>query len=375
LWKHYEKNDVTPGRYTVCSAACDAKDECIGFDVGDTGCNMYTQRPVAIGTWNGVKFDNGNAFQGIGAHDLYPQKPTDLTLGTNAVEANQLFMCYRKTFYKPVESFYWLIGNGTCSGGGLWKRYKRNPADWLSCSRACDQRDECVGFDFGLWTVDEQTVQNYQTQFTTSLITQTGCFMYTQKAVYGTWPGVQDINPESGEGVHDDYPATPYELKAGFKAEFQAGDALGQPSQCFGKTHWVSLDQYYMELGTDRCTGGGQWKHYKFSMLDGVAVTLQDCKAKCDEKDSCVALDFKENEECRLYSRLAVPPDTWPNVHFAVATGANSTAGAYPGEGDHDRFPPTPFSLTVSPTGTGAKCLAKTHFESPDQTLGDNDAR
>jgi len=381
-WKHYEMNSVTPGKYTVCSAACDAKDECIGFDVGDTGCNLYTQRPVAIGTWEGVKFDNGGAFVGMGAHDAYPTKPMDLTLGTTPLDANMLFMCYRKTFYKPVESYYWLIGNGTCSGGGLWKRYKRSPADWQSCSRACDQRDECVGFDFGLWTVTQQTVQTYQTQFTTTRVTTPGCFMYAQKPVFGTWPSVQDINPESGEGDHDDYPKTPFELKAGFKAEFQAGDETGQPSQCFGKTHWVNLEQYYMELGTDRCTGGGQWKYYKMSMIDGVPVTLQDCKSKCDEKDSCVGVDFKDNEECRLYSRVAVPPDTWPNVHFAAASAdeastsiSNMTAGAYPGDGDHNKFPPTPFSLSVNPTGTGAKCLAKTHFESPDQVLGDNDIR
>jgi len=368
-WKYYELDAVTPGKYIGCSAACDAKDECVGFDVGDTGCNMYTQKAVPIGTWGGVRFKNADAFDGVGDHNKFASKPTDLTLGTTEWNANELYMCYRKTYYKPVESYYWLIGDGTCSGGGLWKRYKKSPADFDSCANACNQRDECIGFDVGTWAVTDSTTQVFQDQFATKLVTTTGCFMYTQKPVYGTWPSVQAVTTESGEGDHDAFPKAPSDLSVGTVGRYQAGDATGNPTKCYGKTHWVSLDQYYMELGTDRCTGGGgQWKYYKFSKnAEGTTVTLDECKTKCDEKDSCVGLDHKDGEECRLYSRIAVPPDSWHGVD------SDSTV-AFAGEGAHDKFPPTPFSLSAA-TGTGSKCLAKTHFETPGQELSEADNR
>jgi len=368
-WKYYELDAVTPGKYVGCSAACDAKDECVGFDVGDTGCYMYTQKAVAIGTWGGVRFNNADAFAGVGDHDKFPSKPTDLTLGTTPLAANELYMCYRKTYFKPVESYYWLIGNGTCSGGGLWKRYEKSPADFGSCANACNQRDECIGFDVGTWAVTDATTQVNQDQFATQLITTTGCFLYTQKAVYGSWPSVQaGQTAKIGEGDHDAFPTDPSELTVGIVGKYQAGDVTGKPTKCYGKTHWVSLDQYYMELGTDRCTGnGGQWKYYKFSTKDGAPVTLDDCKSKCDEKDSCVGLDHKEGEECRLYSRMAVPSDRWHNVEFDGTV-------AFAGESAHDVFPQTPFSLSPG-TGTGAKCLAKTHFETPGQPLSEADDR
>jgi len=370
-WKRYEMNGVTPGRYEVCAAACNAKDECIGFDVGSTGCNLYTQKAVAVGTWPTVRFSCGGPVAGEGAHDKFPQTPTDLTAGTTALPAGETFQCYRKTYYKPADSYYWLIGNGTCSGGGLWKRYAMSPGDYDTCEHACNQRDECIGFDVGTWEVSDITEQVFMDKFKTSLQTTTGCFMYTQKAVYGTWPGVQDGDDEAawlGDGNHDAWPSKPADLTAGHVERFDA-DAT---AKCYGKTHYVSLDQYYMQLGNTLCSGGGTWKHYKMT-----GASLEDCKLKCDAKDACVGLDHEENTECRLYSRLAMPgsSSTWDGVEF------KDGVGPWPGTGDHDAFAPTPFSLKPEELAAGTAvdhtktCLAKTHFETPDQALCSSDTR
>lgn len=370
-WKRYEMNAVTPGRYEFCSAACGAKDECIGFDVGSTGCNLYTQKAVAVGTWPNVRFDCAGPLSGEGAHNAFPQKPMDLTVGNSTLPAGETFQCYRKTYYKPADSYYWLIGDGTCSGGGLWKRYGVSPGDYDTCENACNQRDECIGFDVGTWEVSDISDQVYQDKFDTSLVTTSGCFMYTQKPVYGTWPLVQDGDDEAawnGEGDHDIWPTKPTDLTAGHVVRFEVGNT----AKCYGKTHYVNLDQYYLQLGNTLCSGGGTWKHYKMT-----GVTLEECKLKCDAKDTCVGLDHDESTECRLYSRLAMPggASSWEGVEF------KDNVGPWPGTGDHDAFAPTPFSLQPEqlPAGTTAdhtkNCLAKTHFESPDQALCASDTR
>lgn len=361
LWKRYELNAVTPGRYDYCASACDSKGECVGFDVGRTGCNMYTQKAVAVGTWPSVRFKNAGPFAGEGAHDAFPQTPFALTAGNTKFGKDEMFKCYRKTFYKPADSYYWLIGGHTCSGGGLWKRYKMTPGNYASCANACNQRDECIGFDAGTWAVSDDTTQVYQENFQTKLLTTPGCFMYTQKPVHGTWPGVQAITSEDGEGDHDAYPATPHDLAVGYRARFE----VGNQTKCYGKTHFVNLAQYYMQLGQTLCSGGGRWKHYKKS-----GGTLDACKSTCDSKDECVGLDFVKGGDCRLYTHVAIPPTSWEGVTF-------DGSGPFAGEKDHDKFPPTPFSLTAEkgkPSHT-KHCLAKTHFETPDQVLGEANTR
>jgi len=360
-WKRYKMLGITPAIYKYCAASCDSKGECVGFDIGNDGCNMYTQKAVPVGTWPSVRFLNAGPFDGEGNHDAFAKTPFDLTVGTGALQDGELFQCYRKTYYKPVESYYWLIGTGTCSGGGMWKRYKVTPANYSSCEDACNIRDECVGFDIGSWIVSEDTEQIFQAEFNTSAVTTTGCFMYTQKPVFGTWPGVMDVFPEDGEGAHDAYPPTPNDLTIGHVARYEAGNL----TKCYGKTHSVTLAQYYQPIGATLCSGGGSWKHYKL-----MNATVEECKLKCDEKDSCLGLDWKENVGCRLYSRIAIPPGTWSGVMFDAGI-------PFPGEKDHDAFPETPWVLkpTNATPSRSMACLAKTHYESPGQFLGDGDAR
>jgi len=367
-WKHYELNTERPGNYLHCSASCDSKDECVGFDIGTSGCNMYTQKAVPFGTWNNVRFKDAGPFPGENAHDAFPKTPFDLLLGTGILPPKKMVKCYRKTFYKPVESYYRLIGDGTCSGGGLWKRYKMTPASHDTCETACSQRDECLGFDLGTWEITDNTTQVDRAEFKTTLITITGCFMYTGKPVFGIWPGVQANTPEDGEGDHDKFPQKPDDLTAGFVARYQAGNRSGDPnylkSQCWAKTHWVGMNEYYMQLGQRRCDGGaGVWKHYKLP-----AATLQLCKDKCDEQDACIGLDYKVDEDCRLFTRMAIPAGAWDGVGY---DDSGSMSHAYNGHGDHDAFPQSPFDLVVntgSPDAMSA-CLAKTHFESADDVL------
>lgn len=348
LWKRYELNAVTPGKYEFCAAACDAKDECVGFDVGNTGCNLYTQKAVAIGTWQLVRFNNGEAFAGEGAHDAYPQTPLDLTVGNTDFGANENFQCYRKTYYKPPDSYFWLIGNGTCSGGGLWKRYELSPGNYSACENACNLRDECIGFDVGTWSSPGSTMQVHKDNHTTPS-TSTGCFLYTQKALFGTWPGVGIASPQSGEGEHDAFPATPFDLSVGSHASYN----VGNQTQCFGKTHWVSLKSYYYPLGKNLCSGGGLWKHYKTT-----GGSVADCQDKCDMQDSCVGLDFTKGGDCRLYTSAEVAGGSWAGVTF-------DGAGAFSGSGDHDSFPPSPFSLVpeFGDAEDGKHCFARTHYE------------
>jgi hypothetical protein len=361
LWKRYELTKVKPAEYKYCAAACDDKDECVGFDMGNFGCNLYTQKAVALGTWPSVRFNDADAFDGQGEHNKFPAMPVDLVAGTNAVPSGDHYQCYRKTFYKPADSYYWLIGHGTCSGGGMWKRYVMTPGDFQSCEHACNMRDECIGFDVGVWQVSDATIQVFGAQFDTTMVNTTGCFMYTQKAVYGTWPLVQDnTNLQDGDGDHDDFPATPYELSAGYVARFEVGNL----TKCYGKTHWVGLDQYFMLLGKEKCSGGGFWRHYK--MVDG---TLEDCKDRCDMKDSCVGLDYSEGEPCRLFTRLAVSPGSWhESVH------SNASGEAFAGQGTHDKFAQSPYDLIpLAGKNESRGCYAKTHFETTDQILGDSD--
>lgn len=353
LWKRYELNAITPGSYSFCAQACSGKEECVGFDVGTTGCNLYTQKAVAIGTWPNVQFNANQAFAGTGSLDDFPQSPTDLTLSDSTVGSNQLYKCYRKTYYKPVDSYYWLIGDGTCSGGGgPWKRYKMTPGTKDACENACNLRDECVGFDVGTWEVQESVLQVDKGTFETTLRTTTGCFMYAQKAVHGStaesWPGVELGTAIPGTGSHDDFPTTPYELVAG---DDMPSFNINNATKCYGKSHWVSLAQYYMELGKETCEGGGMWKHYK---MDASHVTA--CKEKCDEKEECVGLDHAGGA-CRFYTSADVSAGTWAGV---TADGPVAFAGS----GDHDRHTPTPFSLSpTSATADSSKtCLAKTHF-------------
>lgn len=372
LWKRYELTTVVPGRYEYCAAACSAKDECVGFDVGATGCNLFTSKAVALGTWPSVKFNNAAPFAGQGDHDAFPQSPLDLTAGT---DDNEVFQCFRKTYYSPPTSYFWLIGTGTCSGGGLWKRYQVSPGDKASCENACNQRDECIGFDVGTWSVTDNTQQVNQDNFVTNLVTTTGCNMYTQKAVYGTWPLVQD-GPGllDGEGEHNKFPATPFELQTGHVAKYEVGDHSSNETKCFGKTHWVSLDQYYMLLGNDLCDGDGTWKHYKLA-----GASLDDCKYKCDMRDECVGLDHCDSDKgtctegtmCRLYTHEAIPVSTnWPGAGTSVSAGT----------GNHDKYPLTPFLLTTNQVASDSTdyskhCFAKTHFETPDQPEADADLR
>lgn len=370
LWKRYELNvKGSPGRYDYCAAACDAKDECVGFDVGRPGCNMYTQKAVAVGTWPGVRFNDANPFDGEGAHNRFPSTPSELVAGNDVHENNDMYQCYRKTFYKPADSYYWLIGHGTCSGGGLWKRYTMTPGTFATCENACNQRDECIGFDVGRWQVSDDTTQvNGATMFT-SLVTTPGCFMYTQKPVYGTWPFVEDNeNILSGENDHDAFPESPYDLKAAHVAKYE----VGGDSKCYGKSHWVGLDQYYMMLGKQFCTGGGTWKHYK---LTQVGADLNECKTKCDMQDGCIGLDHEVGGACRLYTRIAIPLSRWPGVDHS------GNGNPFPGarekslNDDPDPFAPDPFSLVPEAGAAveGRSCVAKTHFDSRDQSLADAD--
>merc|ERR1719408_936712 len=221
LWKRYELTSVTPGQYSFCAASCNEKDECVGFDVGHTGCNLYTQKAVAIGTWPGVHFNAGEAFAGEGDHDAFPRQPSDLTVVESTEGANQLYKCYRKTFYKPADSYYWLIGNGTCSGGGgAWKRYRLTPGNHAACEHACNLRDECIGFDVGTWKVEESVLQVHLNPFNSAAKTTTGCFMYTQKAVHSLWPGVEAGTPLAGDGSHDAFAANPNKLSSGSSSDY-----------------------------------------------------------------------------------------------------------------------------------------------------------
>lgn len=328
-WKRYKLNAVTPGRYQYCAAACDEKDECIGFDKGLTGCNLYTQKAVAVGTWPNVKFDGVAAFAGEGDHDKFPETPYDLSPGTTPFGTKNKFQCFRKTYYKPANSYYWKVGSGTCSGeGGFWKRYSMKPGDYNSCSNACNQRDECIGFDHGTWESAKGGEH------------EKGCFLYTQKKVVGDWPGV-DKEPVEGQDEHKGFPATPMHLKAGHVSTFDKdGDA-----KCWAKTHWVSLASYYMELGKSGCTGSGLWKHYKMT-----GSNANKCKKKCDEKAECIGLDVVGGN-CRLFTKSEVTG--WEGVEATAAAG----------EGAHNAFAPNAFSLSpdTAKTEAGSLCLAKTH--------------
>lgn len=351
LWKRYELNAITPGEYSFCSASCNSKEECVGFDVGTTGCNLYTQKAVAIGTWPNVQFNVVEAFAGQGDHDAFPKSPSDLTLGDSQHGRDELYKCYRKTYYNPSDSYYWLIGNGTCSGGGAWKRYKMTPGTYETCEHACNLRDECIGFDQGTWEVQESVLQVDKGSFTSTLQTTTGCFMYTQKPVYGNWPGVEFSSPLDGEGSRQEkHPTTPNELMAGSESSMAAYN-VNNETRCFGKTHWVNLEQYYMELGQQTCEGGGEWKHYKMDTAD-----VKHCKDKCDEKDECVGLDHDDGK-CRLYTNAALSSGSWTGVTF-------DGSDAFAGSGDHDKYAPTPFSLSPSTEAADSSksCLAKTHF-------------
>lgn len=337
LWRRYELNTVVPGSYAFCAQACDAKGECVGFDAGNTGCNLYTQKAVAVGTWPNVRFNGVAAFTGEGDHDAYPQRPEDLMAGETQFGTDQDFKCYRKTYWKPANSYYWKIGDGTCSGGGLWKRYKVDNGDYETCEDTCNQRDECIGFDVGTWAGATDAAS---------------CFLYTQKAVVGAWPGVYGA-PLDGAGDHNKWATKPSDLSAGTIASYDANSN----AKCYGKTHWVSLDQYYMSLGDQLCTGGGLWKHYKITG----GKTLKHCKHKCDGKAECIGLDFTDTE-CRLYTSKEVAADTWEGVEF-------DSSGAFAGADDHDRFAPHANSLSIGAEdapAAGSKCLMRTHPE-PDQ--------
>lgn len=353
FWKRYQMNTVTPGSYSYCSQACDGKEECIGFDVGTTGCNLYTQKAVAIGTWPGVQFNVDEAFAGAGDHDAFPQTPYDLTLGTSAVATDELYKCYRKTFYKPADSYYWLVGSGTCSGGGAWKRYKMGDAlggTYHDCENACNLRDECIGFDVGTWDMGDTVVQQHLSSMLTIQNNKTSCFFYAQKPVTGTWPGVQIGSTIAGTGEHDDFPPTPYDLSVVNMDSTMSGYNVGGNTLCYGKTHWVELESYYMELGKATCVG---WKHYKASAAD----TKDKCKKKCDEKDECVGVDW-DGSECRLFTSIAVASGSWTDVTM-------DGSGAFAGVAGKDFFAPTPFTLSPDTAAAGEtkSCLAKTHFK------------
>jgi len=360
---------------------------------------MYTQKAVAIGTWNAVRMHNGGPLDGVGDHNDFPRTPFDLTLGAEAPLLSELYKCYRKTYYKPVDSYYWLIGGGTCSGGGLWKRYVMDPGNYSTCSTACNMRDECIGFDVGKWAVSDVTTQVKDANgaptatFTTELQTETACHMYTQKPVFGTWPHVQAGTPVDGEGDHDAWPTTPNMLSLGHVPRYEVNNA----TQCFGKTHWVGLDQYYTALGNTLCTGAGaghaglDWKHYK------AKADLSKCKALCDMQDVCVGIDHEvyagtddiarnDHKGCRLYTRVAVPADAWgPAVEFNpfFMVGGVARPGPFDGkdhivEGHpssnviHDTFPDTPFDLSCDSRETpdsNKVCLAKTHYDAADERL------
>jgi len=357
LWKRYESNSVTPGEYVGCASTCLEKEECVGFDIGTTGCNMYTQKAVAIGTWPNVQFNNGEAFAGVADHDAFPQSASDLTVGASTEGANEFYKCYQKTNVTAASnSYYWLIGNGTCSGGGAWNRYKLTPGDYATCENACNLRDECVGFDVGTWEIQESVLQVHQDNFKNTEKTTTGCLMYAQKAVHAAWPGVEvGTNLVAGAGDHEAFPATPHELKEGSLESFNVNGA----SKCYGKSRSVDLASYYVQLGKQTCDGGGKWKHYKSR-----AVDAQECKDKCDEKDECIAVDFTDVElrsqgkgKCQLYTNTPLAASSWADVTF-------DGAGAFAGHGDHDRHPSTPSDLSPKSSRNDPlkKCFVKTHF-------------
>lgn len=345
MWKRYELNFVVPGKFDVCAAACDAKDECVGFDCGNTGCNMYTQKIVPYGTWAGVRFNDIGPFAGAGDHDKFPTTPYDLVAGSSSFGTQNRFKCYRKSDFKPAESFYWKIGEGLCSGGGLWKRYNMEPGDYDSCASACNMKDECIGFDV---SVHEGPIHPEDTT--------PGCFLYAQKHVYGEWPGPEEM-PMYGMGDHNAYPPTPYDLTLGTVSHFDhAKDA-----KCFGKTHWVALDSYYMKLGNSTCSGGGgSWKHYKRT------GDFSDCKRRCDEKVECIGMDTTGDpvESCRLFVTRGMAAGSWQRVDF---DGDN----AFAGEGEHDAYAPEPFALSPGAEEPGKACWAKTHQDPPPTPLCD----
>lgn len=324
LWKRYEVNSVIPGSYGYCAPFCDAKEECIGFDVGLTGCNLYTQKAVALGTWPNVHFNGADPFDGENSHNDYPASPLDLTAGDTDFGKDKKFKCYRKTYYRPVQSFYRKIGFGPCDGGGEWKRYKKNEKkSEVECEHTCNIRDECVGFD-----------------------THSGeCHLYTQKAMYGLWPGV-DTTPLAGAGDRaDKFPPTPYDLTV--------TDGASSDTACWGKTHWVNLASYYTTLGQQTCEGGGLWKHYKAD----AGTTLDECKGLCDEKTECVGLDFTgTSDECRLFT--SGEPGAWTGVSGTLQDGTGHHA---------THFAPTAFSLSAKEDAAvdGSFCLAKTHTQPP----------
>jgi len=361
LWKRYELNAVTPARFAYCADACDEKDECVGFDSGNSGCSLYTQKAVAVGSWPNVVFKNWNAFDGVGDHDAWPATPYDLTVTPSsdtshgsAYGVEHDFKCFRKTSYKPVESYYRALQDihnqdGACSAGTTSAGYRMHSGTLESCTDACNIRDECIGFDVG--TAADAAAN------------QTGghstCYLYTQKAVVntqvshgfggfekkGSWEGVEEV-----AGHNKEFLTSPSGLSVA--AHEHHHDRYRGTAKCYVKTHWVSLSSYYMELGKHTCTGdGGPWKHY--SMSGG---SMEQCKAKCDTKDECVGIDFA-GTDCRLYTSAKVTG--WDGV----TGGDDGIAGV----GVHDKFAPDSFSLSPDRTtaaNEGTTCMVKTHSQS-----------
>lgn len=343
LWKRYEASGVVPGRYEYCAPLCDQKIECIGFDVGDTGCNLYTQKAVAIGTWPHVRSSHGEAFSGQDSHDLYPSRPLDLTVGTSLFGVKRRFKCYRKSLFRPSTSYYRHIGHGDCTGatptGGQaqWNRYTLEGAIQTSaqCLDACNLRDECIGFG----EVSDR------------------CYLYAQKEVFGTWPNVHMV-VEAGVAPNNRFPESPHDLIAANLSSHEdaaqnhsfshdGSDVSADHGACWGKVYWVALSSYYMKLGAQKCTGGGgEWKHYEVTGGD-----LDECKKDCDETTLCIGLDFSP-DGCRLYVSEAY-------------TGWTS-ATEKPGTGLHDLYAPDAFSLSPAEAVgdvAGTFCYAKTHHE------------
>lgn len=357
LYMHYEMTTEIPGTFESCSTACDSKEECIGFDIGGDGCNLYTTKAVAFGSWMNVMFHESGAWPGKGDYvEEFAQHPTDLT-----PEERANSKCYRRTTFKPAQMWYWPIGDHTCAGGGLWKRYKMTPASQWQCENACNQRDECIGYDVGIWVVTQIDTQLYQKDIETNWATESGCHLYTQKPVYGNWPGVQIKEALPGEYEHDAFPPTPLDLKPEYVFKYEAAN----DTKCYGKTDWVDLSEYYWTLGEGSlCEGDGVWRHYK--RLNAEDRTA--CEDMCDQQDLCLGFDFDSTAKvCRAFTQLAIPKDMWgTNIEF------NGT-GYFVGSGDHEAFAPTPYSLKPVTQGDADNvCCAKVHWNPQDALLGNN---
>lgn len=423
-WNYYPLCKDNGATYVDCSKACLEKDACVGFDVGQGLCFLYTQYAVGEGSWPDVCMMNGGPYLGNIVYQNHSVQPflfasigypthNELTMEGKNESNDNLYHCYKKKIVPAKEARYFQAGQGTCSKDGYWPRYKLVPADQPFelinlttqqacdvCRNACNIKDECVGFDCGRWPVEKEVGQMYLDETETKAHSRWGCSMFVQKPTWD-WHLVEgehagkDPRPMEGTQKHEGTrPADPRLLigDTGLHYDYEADDVgRNESSYCYQKNAWIPLDEYYVHYANYRCATMRHYEYWHKSLLGEDLVV--PCKEKCDMWNSCVGFDVGNknidglnisNSLCRLFVTHAVTGH-WSGVTPMVvhaADGSNETMPFYGHSnetgGDEQLYAQSGNGLSRRPENAtlhSGHCYIRTHWHANGEVLTMGDTR